>query len=515
MTLLTIPIVANKLQDAFGQITRASQSAGDCVELRLDLFDDPISPEDVTQLVMIAKQSMLTVVVTCRPVWEGGQYDGGEEVRFSLLQSAADSGADYIDIELLALENNGEIFLPLLDHPNIKVIVSNHDFDMLPDDLVGRQNRMNKYHGVIRKLAYMPADITESFSALDLLYEAQQSSRGQIAMAMGASGLMSRLLAKKLSASVTFSCLTAKQASAPGQVDVAEMDERYLWSKQNKETLIYGVIGSPIGHSMSPAIHNGAFLETNFNGLYIPLLVDPSQVVFDRFIDSIVARRWLDMRGFSVTIPHKQHALAYVIAHGGYVEPLAKRIGAVNTLIIDEKGALSAFNTDYSGSLDAICEIMGIERADFNGLPVAIMGAGGVARALVAGLVDNGARVTICNRTVATAAQLASSFDCTYGDMNAIYDMDAKLIINCTSLGMHPNTDTTAVNSDYFKKDMAVFDTVYNPQETTFLREAKAAGCKTIDGVTMFVNQAADQFKMFTGLDAPKAIMRKVVEANL
>lgn len=515
MTLLTIPIVAKTLQSAFSQITYASQCAGDCIELRLDLFDEPISPEDVTHLVTTAKQSSLAVIVTCRPIWEGGRYDGCEENRFLLLQSGANGGADYIDIELIALENDGEIFLPLLDHPNIDVIVSNHNFDTLPDDFEARLSRMDKYRGVIRKLAYMPADITESFSALDSLYQAQQSGQPQIAMAMGESGLISRLLAKKLSAKVAFASLTVQQASALGQVDVVRMDALYLWSKQNKDTLIYGVIGAPIGHSMSPAIHNGAFLETNFNGLYIPLLVAPTQAVFDQFMDNIVARPWLGMRGFSVTIPHKQHALDYIISHGGHVEPLAKRIGAVNTIIIDDKGVLSAFNTDYSGSLDAICEVMSIVRSDFKGLPVAIMGAGGVARALVAGLVDNGAKVTICNRTIATAQQLAASFDCAYGDMNAIYDIDAKLIINCTSLGMHPNTDNTSVNSDYFKKDMAVFDTVYNPQETRFLREAKAAGCKTIDGVSMFVNQAADQFKMFTGLDAPKTNMRKVVEANL
>lgn len=176
---------------------------------------------------------------------------------------------------------------------------------------------------------------------------------------------------------------------------------------------------------------------------------------------------------------------------------------------------LSAYNTDYAGALDAITQGMGIERSGLRGVPVAVVGAGGVSRAIVAGLTDAGARVTIYNRTVERAQELAADFDCEAAGLEGLSLLDAKLLVNCTSIGMHPKVDASPVPAECLKPDMVVFDTVYNPAETLLLKQAKANGAKTIDGVAMFVNQAAAQFRLFTGQPADVALMRKVVLEGL
>jgi 3-dehydroquinate dehydratase/shikimate dehydrogenase len=162
---------------------------------------------------------------------------------------------------------------------------------------------------------------------------------------------------------------------------------------------------------------------------------------------------------------------------------------------------------------------MGISRAELKALPVAVVGAGGVARAIVAGLSDAGAKIKIYNRTIEKAERLAAEFGCEFAGLDDLPNLDAKLLINCTSIGMHPNVDETPVPAQYLQtclersreKGMAVFDTVYNPAETLLLKQAKKAGAKTIDGLSMFINQALAQFKLFTGQDGNSALMRETV----
>jgi len=181
---------------------------------------------------------------------------------------------------------------------------------------------------------------------------------------------------------------------------------------------------------------------------------------------------------------------------------------------------LAAYNTDYAGALDAITAGMGIERGDLKDVPVAVVGAGGVSRGIVAGLSDAGARVTIYNRTVERAKELAADFACEAAGLDDLGQAAetqnlASLLVNCTSIGMHPNVDATPVPAEYLKPDMVVFDTVYNPAETLLLKQAKAKGAKTIDGITMFVNQAAAQFQLFTTHPANTDLMRRVVLDSL
>ena len=194
---------------------------------------------------------------------------------------------------------------------------------------------------------------------------------------------------------------------------------------------------------------------------------------------------------------------------------MAAKIGAVNTLVFESDGSVAGYNTDYAGALDALTGTLGTTRANLAGMTTAIIGAGGVARAVVAGLTSLGARVTVYNRTVEKAAQLAGEYDCESAPLGQLESLDAQLVINCTSIGMHPAVEASPMPARCISGDMIVFDTVYNPVETLLLRQARAAGAQTVDGVSMFVNQAAIQFKLFTGVEPPRELMQEVIARHL
>jgi 3-dehydroquinate dehydratase/shikimate dehydrogenase len=238
------------------------------------------------------------------------------------------------------------------------------------------------------------------------------------------------------------------------------------------------------------------------------------QAEFSAFMDNCLSRPWLDFRGFSITIPHKENAIAYVKSKKGIIEPLAEKIGAANTIIINES-RLSAYNTDCPAALDTITTALKIDRAGLRKMPVAIIGAGGVARAIVAGLVEGGAKVIIYNRTLERAKKLAHDFKCDYAPLDDMRKLKAKLLINCTSIGMHPDIEQTPVDAKFLNKDMAVFDTIYNPAQTLLLKQAKSLGCRTISGLDMFINQAAVQFKLFTGEKANTDLMLRTLTGSV
>ena len=514
MTYLAVSIKVVNPAAAAELIQRALRAAADMLELRLDYLEDPTT-EAVRAVVTAARETSLPLIATCRADWEGGVFHGSEKGRKVLLKQAVRAGVDYIDIES-ACRPDGEIQIDeLIGKSPVKVIRSSHDFAGVPNDLSDRIVRIKAQKADVGKIAYTAEKISDSFVALDWIHSQHTDGKEVIAMAMGAAGQLTRLLAKKLGAFLTFACPDDADATAAGQVSIAAVHDMYRWSAIDCDTKVYGVIGCPVGHSMSPALHNAALEAKGFNGLYLPLLVAPTWAEFRALLDGFRERKWLHVQGLSVTIPHKENALRYVESTGGELEDLARKIGAVNTLTIDPDGFVRGYNTDYAGALDAITAGAGIERADLKGVPTAVFGAGGVARALVAGLVDVGAVVTIINRTAEKAVLLAQEFGATARPLSELQCRDAKVVINCTSLGMHPKVDGTAVPGELLKSDMFVFDTVYNPLETRLLREAKAAGARTVDGVAMFVNQAAVQFELFTGLHPPREVMRQVVMKHL
>ena len=527
MTYLAVPISAKSLNEAEEQIKAASSVGAEILELRTD-FLVHLSVDLALQVINAARQlaPSLPIIVTCRDYHQGGALRHSNQLRADVLAAAVRAGADFIDVEydnFLSDAIRGKISLALSAGANARLILSAHNFQTKFKNIKKLYwEIVNASTGVIPKLVYSAHHINDCFDILDLLHD----SKGDlIAFCMDEPGFITRVLAKKLNGFVSFASIDEKTATAPGQPTVRQLKDIYRWDSINADTELYGVIGSPISHSLSPAVHNACFAEAGLNKVYLPLLVAGGQQEFNAFMDNCFSRTWLNFRGFSVTIPHKENALNYVKSKQGVVDPLAEKIGAVNTFVIgdstceaenrklkiENNKSIRAYNTDCAAALDSITSALGIDRAGLKKMPVAIIGAGGVARAIVAGLADVKAKIKIYNRTVERAKKLAHEFKCDYAGLDDLRKLKAKLVINCTSIGMHPNVNAAPVDVKFLNKDMAVFDTVYNPAETLLLKQAKQIGCRTISGLDMFINQAAEQFKLFTGQGANIEIMRKTI----
>ena len=519
MTYLAVPIATENLDGAKQQVKAALAAGAEMLELRTDYLEN-LSVDLVRNLIAEVKATAgrhVPIIVTCRDQNEGGVHPYPQDLRISVLANALRAGADFIDFEFdnfRNVENQERIRVALSQSLKGRLILSAHNFETRFANITKLyRDILAVYPVAIPKLVYAANNINDCFAAFDLLH----SISGQkIVFCMGQAGLISRIIAKKLNSFVTFASIDGQTATAPGQLTAEQLKGLYHYGHMDSNTGLFGVIADPVGHSLSPAIHNACFADKDMNKLYLPLLVQGGQQGFDLFLNNVLSRKWLDFSGFSVTIPHKQNALDYVHRRHGFVEPLADKIGAVNTLLIkpgvttDER-LTSGYNTDYAAALGAITSKLKITKADLHDLPVAIVGAGGVARAIVAGLSDAGAKIKIYNRTVERAEKLAAEFNCDFGPLDDLESLDAKLLINCTSVGMHPNVDATPVPKEYLKRGMTVFDTVYNPAQTLLLKQAKKKRIKTIDGLSMFINQALAQFILFTGQNAKAALMRKTI----
>jgi 3-dehydroquinate dehydratase/shikimate dehydrogenase len=533
-TKLTVPIAAPNLQQANRQIKVAKTAGAEMLELRTDYLQN-LNVDLVKKLIAQAKAAtMLPLIVTCRDKKQGGAIDYPLQLRLDVLAAALNAGAEFVDCEyenFLPAENREKIELALSQNSKARLILSAHSFESKFDNIEKHFRQILAVcPDAIPKLIYTANHINDCFEAFDLLHN---TGGERIIFCMGEAGLISRIIAKKLGSFVTFASVDDKTATAPGQLTIEQLKTIFRWDSINSDTELYGIIGSPVAHSLSPVVHNACFADIGANKLYLPLLVAGGQGEFNQFMDNCLSRAWLGFRGFSVTIPHKENALNYIKSKGGLIDPLAEKIGAINTLIIDEgRGTsddrrISAYNTDCPAALDAIIAGLGIDRSGLYKMPVAVIGAGGAARAIVAGLDDADAIVTIYNRTAERGRKLAAEFNCNFAPLDDLPNLNAKLVINATSIGMkrteggRQRTEDrgqktgyeTPILKKYLKSDMVVFDTIYNPAETLLLKQAKQLGCRTIPGLSMFLNQAAAQFKLFTGKNPNMELMRKIVSA--
>ena len=356
----------------------------------------------------------LPIIVTCRDVRQGGAIDYPDQLRIDILTEALKAGVEFIDFEyenFLSAENQERIRRALSQASKGRLILSVHNFETkFPNIIKLHRHIQTLYPAAIPKLVYTANHINDCFEAFDLL---RRTSGERIVFCMGAAGLITRIIAKKLNSFVTFASIDEKNETAPGQMTIEQFKTIYRWDSINADTKLYGVIGSPVAHSVGPAAHNACFADIGENKLYLPLLVEGGKEEFDCFLRHVLTRSWLGFRGFSITIPHKENALNFVKENRGFVEPLAEKIGAVNTIIVGPDSKLLAYNTDYTAALDAITSTLG-SKAKLKNLPVAVIGAGGVAKAIVAGLSDAGAKITIYNRTVERGEKLAAEFNCEF-----------------------------------------------------------------------------------------------------
>jgi 3-dehydroquinate dehydratase/shikimate dehydrogenase len=514
MTYLAVSIFAEDQDAFFRQLDGARSKGAEAVEIRADVLTQP-DVDTVLKMARAVQKAKLPVIVTCRDKKEGGFAEIDPSLRLSILREAILAGVEFVDIEYenFMHPDTCSVLKAALEQSETRLILSCHNFDHPFDDPeLLYESILAAYPNAIPKIVYKARHINDCFAVFDLL---KTSDKPLVAFCMGPAGQISRILAKKFGSFLTFASLDDDNATAPGQVPVEQMKKLYRWDHQDTDTEIFGLIGNPVAHSLGPALYNTCFDNDQINAVYLPFLVEGDTGEFNAFLDHVSRRPKFGFGGFSVTLPHKTHALDYANLHGDYVDNLAEAIGAVNTLKIGFNGLLSAYNTDYSGAMDALVAAMGVGRHDLHKTKVAVVGAGGVARAVVAGLADVGARVTIYNRTVSKAQSLAKEFGCKSASVDKLAETKATILVNCTSLGMHPNVENSPVPDGVVHKDMIVFDTVYNPLETKLLKDAKAAGATAVNGAEMFIRQAMAQYKIYVGADPDEEGMREVVYQSL
>ncbi|MFO0837413.1 MAG: type I 3-dehydroquinate dehydratase [Phycisphaerae bacterium] len=518
------------------QARRAVAGGADIVELRVDLIDNLPEIER-----FLARPERLPAILTLRRSDEGGAWDGDESQRISLIQRLGLLRPGFIDLEFAAwrasanlrqkiglvceLEPEGrqgahgtdEVTGPsdtagaaadATARAKNRLILSRHDLRETPRDVLDAISELLASPCHIAKAAFATCDARDMMRILDA--QRLAARRRAALMATGSAAAASRVLGAKFGASLVYAAADnsgSRAHAAPGQPTMEELvtfgllrsaarergaDRVARRGRVSRSTQVYGVIGWPVGHSLSPALHNAAMSALDIDGVYVPLPVQATEGALAEFLDAIAGNEWLDVHGLSVTIPHKRAALDWLVARAGRVTPLAKRCGALNTLSRQADGAWRGDNTDVPTDWDAA-----------RGRAIDILGAGGVARAIVVAMVDAGCRVTIYARNARRAEQLAAEFGCEWRDWSEREKLRGQVVINCTPVGMWPEVDASPLPASALAPPRLVIDTVYRPAETRLMREARGAGCEVISGMSMFWNQAAGQFRIWHGRELP------------
>jgi 3-dehydroquinate dehydratase/shikimate dehydrogenase len=498
-SLICAPITETNAEAFLAATDEATQIA-DAVELRLDYLPAEALPQLIAGLCSRIAQISKPLIFTFRPRQQGGKRDLSLQDRHNFwrnLPPEITSAIAFADFELDLVESFASEQPPI---PWSKVICSWHDFDETPDDLIERFERMARTPAAVVKIATQANRIGDCLRIFEIIERANQP-KPVIGLAIGLPGLATRVLALSRGAMLTFGALKRGAESASGQPTVAELRDLYRVKQLTRESEIYGVIGKPIGHSRSPLMHNAALKALNRDGVYLPFEVDDVEEFVRDFVRPTTKKFDWRLRGLSVTIPHK---LA-IIPHLDLVDATAKAIGAVNTVVV-EGDELRGYNTDVAGARKPLDELM-----DVRGARVAVLGAGGAARAICYGLNQRGADVTIYSRDVHKAQPLADEFKAQAASLGS-FKGEADVVINCTPVGMRGHSeDQSPVKAETLSGVKLVYDLVYNPEETVLLRDAREAGGRTLGGLAMLVGQAAEQFRLWTGLEAPVDVMWRAV----
>jgi 3-dehydroquinate dehydratase/shikimate dehydrogenase len=475
-------------------------SIADIIELRLDFLQGDELFKALRNLPALISASTRPVIVTLRPIEQGGrrEMDNLTRIIFWIEHFLYDKPhVDFADIELdlarLFQQREKDEGRKLLNWES--VICSQHYFTDAPTDLQEIFKEMASSPARILKIAVQVDDATDCITVFQLLEHARREGREMIAIAMGEAGIVTRILGPSRGAFLTYGSLDEAHRSASGQISAAELRDVYRIHKLNRETEIMGLIGSPVTHSLSSRIHNAAFDALGVNAVYIPLEVRDVGEFTRRMAHPRTREIDWRLRGLSVTAPHK----TAVMEHLDWVEPSAQEIGAVNTIVVEDDG-LHGYNTD------ALALLVPLQKkgVSFRNARCAIIGAGGAARCALWSLRQEAAHVTLFARDIEKAKATAEEFGADCRELhNAKFD-SFDLIINATPLGTRGlSEDETPALADQLRGARVAYDLVYNPRDTRFLREARAAGCETIGGFAMLIAQASEQFKLWTGQIAP------------
>jgi 3-dehydroquinate dehydratase / shikimate dehydrogenase len=458
---------------------RDAASAADIVEVRLDGVDRPDAAGAV-------EGRSRPVIVTCRPRWEGGQFDGAEIDRRRLLLDAANAGAEFIDVEMRA-EFASEL---LRQRSGRGLIASLHLFGDEPVNAAEHVRALRATGAEVIKFAVQVGSLTETLPLFDLAAEPAASERqGHVLIAMGPHGVHTRVLAARLKNRWTY----AGDGVAPGQLPPSRMLGEFQFRRIRADADLYAVAGSPVAHSLSPAMHNAGFADAGRNAAYVSL--DAKDVT-----DFVTFARAVQLRGASVTAPLK----VAIMAHVDERDSLADEVGAINTLVV-RQGRWIGGNTDVAGFLSPLKGRMALR-----GTRAAVLGAGGAARAVAVALKRAGAEVRIYARRPAQAKTVAALVGVRTGKFPPAPG-SWDVLINATSSGTGATGES--VMAGVRLDGEIVFDLVYAPADTPLLAQARAAGCWTIGGIEMLIAQAERQFEMWTGAPPRPGLFREAADA--
>jgi 3-dehydroquinate dehydratase/shikimate dehydrogenase len=496
---ICVSVCAETADETIKQIKRAEELA-DIIEIRFDCLNT-----SEIKKVWNSSVSDKEEIYTFRPKEQGGKRDLSKNERLEFWQSG--NVTDWVDFEMDLYEMNA-----VWNHRNI--ICSHHDFigvtenlDKVFDKMKATNAQLNNANNDVLKIAVFADDITDSLTVWKLLERTKKDNTEIIPIAMGEAGKWTRILGLAYGAFMTYASLDAGQETAPGQVSAKDLIEVYRAKELDETTEVYGILGSNTSVSMSPYIHNAAFKYHNLNSVFVPLQVHDLDEFVRRMVKPETCEVELNFRGFSVTIPHKQA----IIKHLDFVDETARKIGAVNTVkIID--GKLYGYNTDAQGFVEPLLNSYG----DLTNVKVAVLGAGGAARACVYALKQNGAEVTIFARDLAKAASLIEEFEIqssNFRNQNENYG-EFDILVNTTPLGMKGKAEgKTPATAEQLNGLNLVYDLVYIPFQTALMSEADKAEVPKIGGLAMLIAQAMQQQKIWTGLDAPmKEMSRAALE---
>ncbi len=455
-------------------------------EIRLDCLDEPERGIAALRGFLQAYPD-ITILATCRRHQNHGRFNGSIEEQIAILDAAVNAGARAVDIEI----ETAEVAAAKLDlfRGRTRLVLSYHNFEGTP-----------AMETVLRRMLRVPADAYKIVTTarkpsdnLRVLSLAHAHPRVPlILLAMGETGFPSRVLSTVFGGLYTYAAPSAAEGTAAGQVAARQLRHIYRVEKLDRDSRVYGVIADPVRHSISPAVHNRGFQARRIDAVYLPFLVQPAQLK-----DFMTMAGKLPVAGFSVTIPHKQRILRYL----DIVEPLARRIGAVNT-VWRKAGKWRGANTDAPGIVVPLSRHLRVARST-----ILVVGNGGAARGAAFALADAGATLAITGRNPDRVRALAKACGAepVLREQAAGRNFDA--LVHATSLGMCPN-----VNESFFPGRIpaaVVFDMVYNPLETLLIRRAREQGSTVVLGLEMFLEQAARQFEIWTGDSAPRAVMQK------
>jgi 3-dehydroquinate dehydratase/shikimate dehydrogenase len=482
-------IATPSAREALAQLKQALRYTR-TVELRLDWLHSDHERSALLAALRRRRPRGVTMVATCRRILGGGKLAGGAEAELYWLTQAREAGCQWCDLEIETLRELPQECARCYPIPD-KILLSVHDFERTPP--LARSLKHAK-HGEADgfKIAVKARTLTDSLRVLRLAND----SRDIVAIAMGEVGLPARLLALREGSALAYAPVAA--ATAPGQVSLHDFQRLYRADKATRRTQIFVVIGNPIGHSLSPLLHNTGYVAAGRDAMFLPFLVEN----LTEFVKAIPE---FGVRGISVTIPHKQTIMKYLAE----CEPMAEKIGAVNTVLVTKNGELRGSNTDYLGVLRAV-----EGKLHLLGARVLIFGAGGSARAAAFALSHAGAEVLICARRESAAKELARACEAQVIARRHLSAACFELIVNTTPVGLHPNTSVSPLLPNELNAAF-VMDLIYRPLQTELLRIAAKKKLGTISGVEMFLAQGFAQWELFTGQKPPQAPMRRALLEKL